>query len=124
MSGVRPILESWAPVRSGACPRPSTRGENWAGGVLSALIREYAAYFRSYLLCRNAVTRSALVPGALLDSISDEGSGRSFTPGCNSSLRPPRACYGLCAARVSKRWSMRQAKATKCKPATVSGRRS
>jgi restriction endonuclease S subunit len=35
-----------------------------------------------------------------------------------------RACYGLWAAKVSNRWSIRQAKATKCKPATVSGNRS
>ncbi len=36
----------------------------------------------------------------------------------------PRACYGLWATTVTKRWSIRQAKATKCRPATVSGNRS
>jgi class 3 adenylate cyclase len=35
-----------------------------------------------------------------------------------------RACYGLCAATVTNRCSIRQAKATKCSPATVSGKRS
>ena len=35
-----------------------------------------------------------------------------------------RACYGLCAAVVMRRCNIRQAKATKCRPATVSGSRS
>ncbi len=35
-----------------------------------------------------------------------------------------RACYGLWAMVVTKRWSIRHAKAMKCRPATVSGRRS
>ena len=35
-----------------------------------------------------------------------------------------RACYGLWTATVTKRWSIRQAKARKCKPATTSGNRS
>ena len=38
--------------------------------------------------------------------------------------RSLRVCYGLWAATVSNRWSIRQAKATKCSPATVSGTRS
>ncbi len=35
----------------------------------------------------------------------------------------PRGCYGLWVARVSNRWTLRQANATTCSPATVSGKR-
>ena len=36
----------------------------------------------------------------------------------------PRACHALCARKVTKRASMRMAKARKCRPARVSGKRS
>lgn len=42
----------------------------------------------------------------------------------DSELPAPRACYGLWAARATNRWSIRQVNATKCNPATVSGKRS
>jgi ketosteroid isomerase-like protein len=35
-----------------------------------------------------------------------------------------RACHALCARKVTKRASMRMAKARKCRPARVSGKRS
>ena len=78
--------------------------------------------------------------GVMREGVKGEGAGKGVRPPygglrcwetagpitCPAAgdVRAFRACYGLCAATVTKRCSIRQEKARKCKPATTAGKRS
>ena len=55
--------------------------------------------------------------------VAEKGAGRLVAVDI-ARPRPPRACYALCTMKVTNRCAISMAKATKCRPANVSDKRS